>query len=99
MAKQILLGASTFPKGIGPRFQPLGLIPSEPSTMSLKERFQTRIPSIPAYLRRVAADRRRLSYDLLPLASTPAARARIARLVALTRPKTPGFQPSDAARS
>ena len=67
--------------------------------MSLKERFQTRIPSVPAFLRRVAADRRRLSYDLLPLASTPAARARIARLVALVRPKTPGFQPSDAARS
>jgi len=67
--------------------------------MSLKERFQSRIPSVPAFLRRVAADRRRLSYDLLPLASTPAARARIARLVALTRPKTPGFRPSAAARS
>lgn len=67
--------------------------------MSLKERFQSRIPSVPAFLRRVVADRRRLSYDLLPLASTPAARARIARLVALARPKTPGFQPSDTARS
>jgi len=46
-------------------------------------------------LRRVAAVRRRLSYDLLPLDSTPAARAHLV----LARPKTPGFQPSDAARS
>ncbi|HVJ53235.1 MAG TPA: hypothetical protein VM689_12270 [Aliidongia sp.] len=67
--------------------------------MSLKERFQARIPSVPAFLRRVAADRRRLTYDLLPLVSTPAARARIARLVALTRPKTPDFQPSAVAKS
>jgi hypothetical protein len=67
--------------------------------MSLKERFQSRIPSVPAFLRRIAADRRRLSYDLLPLASTPAVRARIAGLVALARPKTPAFRPSDVARS
>jgi len=65
--------------------------------MSLKERFQTRIPSLPAFLRRVADDRRRFAYDLLPIASTPAMRDRIARLVALARPKTPGFRPSAAA--
>jgi len=67
--------------------------------MSLKEHFKSRIPSIPDFLRRVAADPRRLAYDLLPLASTPAARARIAGLIALARPKTPGFQPSEPARA
>lgn len=64
----------------------------------LKERFAARIPSVPAFLRRAAADRRRLAYDLLPLASTPTARARIARLLAWTAPKTPDFAPSAAAR-
>jgi hypothetical protein len=67
--------------------------------MSLKERFQTRIPSVPAFLRRVAADRRRLAYDLLPLVPAPATRDRIARLIALARPKTPGFLPSATARN
>lgn len=67
--------------------------------MSLKEHFKTRIPSVPDFMRRVAADPRRFAYDLLPLASTPAARARIARLIAVARPKTPDFRPSDTARA
>lgn len=67
--------------------------------MSLKEHFRARIPSFPEFVRRVSVDPRRLTYDLLPLASTPAARNRIAGLIALARPKTAGFQPSDMASS
>jgi hypothetical protein len=65
----------------------------------LKERFRTRIQSVPEFARRAAKDPRRVTYDLLPLASTPRARARIARTVAMFRPKTPGFVPSAAARA
>ena len=65
----------------------------------LRERVRTRIPSVPEFLRRAAADPRRLTYDLLPIASTPAVRARIAGIVASFRPKTPAFMPSDEARA
>jgi hypothetical protein len=61
------------------------------------EKARTRIPSTAQFLRRVRADPRHLSYDLLPIVSTPRARARIARLIALCRPKTAGFAPSASA--
>ena len=66
---------------------------------SVIEKARTRIPSLGHFLRRVRQDRRCFSYDLLPIASTPQARDRLARLIALFRPKTPGFDPSPAARA
>lgn len=60
---------------------------------------RTRIPSAAQFLRRVRQDPRYLAYDLLPVVSTPRARDRLAKLISMWRPKTPGFAPSEAARS
>jgi hypothetical protein len=56
-----------------------------------------RIPSVTQFIRRAAADRRYLSYDLLPVVATPQARDRLAKLITLWRPKTPCFAPGAAA--
>jgi hypothetical protein len=63
----------------------------------LIDKARTRIPSVGHFLHRVRQDRRNFSYDLLPIASTPQARDRLARLIALFRPKTRGFDPGPAA--
>lgn len=65
---------------------------------SFAENFRSRIPSMGHFLRHARADPRFIAYALLPIASTPRARDRLARLVAMVRPKTPGFAPSDVAR-
>jgi hypothetical protein len=58
-----------------------------------------RIPSLPRFVRRALSDSRLLSYDLLPMASTPARRDALARLVAWFRPKSVPFAPSATARA
>jgi hypothetical protein len=65
---------------------------------SVIEKARVRIPSTVQFLRRVQADPRRFSYDLLPIVATPRARDRLAKLIALWRPKTLGFAPGAAAR-
>jgi hypothetical protein len=65
---------------------------------SLAEKFRARIPSVGQFLRQARTDPRSIAYNLLPIASTPQARDRLARLVARFRPKTPGFAPSETAR-
>ncbi len=65
---------------------------------SLAEKFRARIPSVGHFLRRARSDSRLITYDLLPVASTPQARNRLARLIALFRPKTRDFAPSKTAR-
>src|SRR5471030_2865189 len=65
---------------------------------SIVEKARDRIPSIGHFIRRVRADPRAFSYDLLPIASTPRMRDRLARAIALFRPRTPGFAPGAEAR-
>jgi hypothetical protein len=60
-------------------------------------RFRDRIPSIGRFLRRAVADPRWFSYDLLPVLSQPRERERVAGLIGLWRPRTPGFAPSAPA--
>lgn len=61
---------------------------------SWQDNLRTRIPSLGGFARHVAADRRNLAYDLLPLFTTPRRRSLVARGLAALRPKSPGFAPS-----
>lgn len=66
--------------------------------LAFLDRLRTRVPSAPAFLRRAWRDPRHAVYDLLPLVPSPRHRARLARLAAATRRRTPDFQPSAAAQ-
>jgi hypothetical protein len=66
-----------------------------PLPTPLRDRIRSRIPSWRHFCRRVMQDRRNFAYDLVvPVASTPARRDRIADWLSWLKPKTAGFSPS-----
>jgi hypothetical protein len=66
--------------------------------MGLIENARSRIPSLRQFWLAARRDRRRVIYDLLPIAATPHSRDRLARVAALWRPHTSRFAPSATAR-